>query len=148
MLPAERLLQSQEMLISKLSSYLDIVNLQNISIHNEDIEKLVSQGESGKIFIREINSLSRVVSGLLGDIQKNYLFTETVREKFENNRDKCSFLISQIEKGISVNSENLKSLKEGCRARIDAMGKTVPAGMKIFHSSGGISGPEFIDINV
>ena len=148
MLPAERLFQAQKILISKLSSYLHLVNMQGFSINDEDVEKLAGQAESGKIIIKEINSLNRVVSGLLGDIQKNSLFTESVKNTFEKNRSECSLLMSRIEEGISINSENLKEMKTFCKKRIDAIEKTVPAEMKMIHFSPFADRPELFDIEV
>ena len=148
MSPAERLFQSQKILISKLAGYLHLVNMQGISIHDEDIEKLAAQTESGKVIRKEIISLNRVVRGLLSDIQKNGLFTEAVKEEFDKNRNEYIFLISRIEEVIAENREKLESLKTVYRGRIDAIEKTVSAEMKMISSSPYPDRPEFFDMEV
>ncbi len=79
MLPVNRLIQAQEILISKLAKYLHLVNMQEKSIQDEDIEKLSLQCETEKILTEELVSLNKTVHSILNDLKKYLQFQMILR---------------------------------------------------------------------
>ena len=145
-MPVNRLIQAQEILISKLSKYLHLVSVQSRSIQDEDVEKLVNQTEVGRVITEEIVSLNKTVLGILSDIIQAGLFSESIEIQYEKDRKACSDLIARIEEQSSYNREQLTSLKEKYHRSIEIVEKTVSADMKKLLSTSFPDAPELVDI--
>ena len=145
-MPVNRLIQAQEILISKLSKYLHLVSVQSRSIQDEDVEKLVNQTEAGRVITEEIVSLNKTVLGILGDIIQAGLFSESIEIQYEKDRKACSDLIAQIEEQSTYNRNQLSSLKDKYLKSIEIVEKTVSADMKKLLSTSFPDVPELVDI--
>ena len=146
MLPVNRLLQAQDILISKLAKYLHLVNMQGISIQDEDIEKLSLQSETEKTLTEEIISLNKTVHSILGDFEKVSAIADDIKQEYEKKRKECINLLSQIELKNSENREKLSLLMEKQKEKIEDVKKTICPDIKVLNSSAFSDLPELVDL--
>ncbi len=144
-MPVNRLLQSQEILISKLAKYLHLLNVQSVSVQNEDVDKLVEQIESGRIINDEIVSLNKVAEALYNDFNESDLFTDEIRIKYDKNKSECADLVRQIENAVSANRDQISRLREKYRTRIEAIEKNISPEIKVFNTSSFSSSSSYFD---
>jgi len=148
MSPDNRLFQSQEIFISKLSKYLHLVNVQFISIQDEDIDKLTFLTRAGNTMTDEIIKIEKVVRGIYRDLESAGLLTDTVKKKYNENRKASDELIKQIEEKSFSNRKCLASLRGNYRNRIDNIMKSVSPELRILHSASFPDQSDMLDIEV